>query len=91
MNKNRCKDCAHYYQHYALNERKIFRVYCGHCAQGSVKRKQPDSLACEQFSLGTPDEQAFATKEYLSKALLQYLLSLELLPPIENAQECMPK
>lgn len=43
------------------------------------------------FFHSDPDEQAFATKEYLSKELLQYLLNLELLPTIENAPEMTAK
>jgi len=34
-----------------------------------------------------PDEEAFATKEYLSKTLLEYLLKLELLPEIHDRKE----
>ncbi len=40
--------------------------------------------ACELFAPGQDQEAAFASKEYLSKELLGYLLSLELLPKIEN-------
>ena len=82
--KKLCKDCAHFYQHYALDRRNLFRVYCGHCTLRSVRTKRPDAVACDGFVPAPPDEDAFATKEYLSKELLQYLLSLELLPQIED-------
>lgn len=84
MEKKYCKDCAHYHQHYALDNRKIFRVYCGHCTFRKVRRKRPDAIACDGFTFASPDEDAFATKEYLSKELLQYLLRLDLLPQIEE-------
>ena len=87
MEKNYCRDCVHFHQHYALNERKIFRVYCGHCMQHKARRKRPDTVACDDFAPAPPDEDAFATKEYLSKELLQYLLHLELLPQIEDAAD----
>ena len=87
MEKNYCKNCVHFHQHYALTERKILRVYCGHCTLTFSKSKKPDALACDQFDHAVPDESAFATKEYLSKELLQYFLSLELLPKIEDAAE----
>jgi len=87
MEKLLCKNCAHFYQHYALDKRKIFRIYCGHCALKYPKSKKPDAPACDSFMPGLPDESAFATKEYLSKELLQYLLSLELLPSLEDATE----
>ena len=85
MDRMFCKDCVHFRQHYALDQRKIFRVYCGHCMQHKVKKRKPDAIACEYFEIAPPDENSFATKEYLSKELLQYLLSLELLPQIEDA------
>lgn len=84
MNELYCKDCAHFHQHYALNNRQIFRVYCGHCTASRQKRRRPDAQACEYFSPAPPDEDAFVTKEYLSKELLQYLLRLELLPEIKD-------
>ncbi len=86
MEKKHCRNCAYYYQHYALDKRKIFRVYCGHCTYKKIKKKRPDSAACEMFSPAPLDEEAFATKEYLSKELLQYLLNLELLPHIEDGE-----
>lgn len=87
MRNNCCKECAYYHQHYALDNRKIYRVYCGHCSYDRARRKKPDALACEFFQLAPPDESAFASKEYLSKELLQYLLNLEILPPIEDSKE----
>lgn len=49
-----------------------------------AKQKLPDAKACENFIPGSAQENAFASKEYLSKELLQYMLSLELLPEIED-------
>ena len=54
-------------------------------------KEKASGCGCEHFFLADPDEQAFATKEYLSKELLQYLLNLELLPTIENAPEMTAK
>lgn len=76
--------CQHYLQHFALNKRRIFRVNCGHCTFGRPKRKLPDTNACENYICGPVPEDAFASKEYLSKELLQYVLSLDLLPEIEE-------
>lgn len=85
MDKLICKNCTHFYQHYTFDKRHIFRICCGHCSFPKVKKKLPDTKACENFIPAPPDEDAFAKKEYLSKELLQYLLSLELLPEIEDA------
>lgn len=87
MDKRICKNCVHFCQHYALDQRKIFRVYCGHCTLRRARKRQPDAVACEFFSSAPPDEYAFATKEYLSKELVQYLLRLELLPEIRDLEE----
>ena len=87
METKYCKDCAHFHQHYALNKRKLFRVCCGHCTSRNIKKRQPDTIACDDYVFALPDENAFATKEYLSRELLQYLLNLELLPVIENTKD----
>ena len=82
--ENQCKECRYYLRHYTLDERKIFRVYCGHCTFGRARRKLPDAKACENFTPGLRQEEAFATKEYLSKELFRYLQGLDLLPEIEE-------
>ena len=82
MEQNTCKSCVHYRQHYALNQRKIFRVHCGHCTYLKVKTKRPDAKGCEHYQQTELDEAAFVSKEYLSKALLDYMMSLDLLPEI---------
>lgn len=84
MNEEKCKDCQHFKQHYGFDKRRLFQVNCGHCILFGVKRKLPGSKACENFTPGPADAEAFATKEYLSKELLQYVLSLPLLPEIEE-------
>ena len=84
MEEKQCKDCQYFLQHLALNRRRLFCVCCGHCTLRKPKRKQPDAKACEQFIPGPQLGEAFVTKEYLSKELLQYVLNLELLPEIDG-------
>ena len=84
MNEQQCKNCQYFLQHLALSNRRLFRVYCGHCTFGKARRKQPDTKACKNFIPGSLAEEAFVSKEYLSKELLQYVLGLELLPEIEE-------
>ena len=84
MKEKQCKNCCHFVQHLALNQRRIFRVHCGHCTYGRSKRKLPDSNVCENYIPGSSPEEAFVTKEYLTKELLQHMLQLELLPEIEE-------
>ena len=87
MENNFCNTCAHYRQHYTFDHRKIFRVYCGHCTYQKAKIKRPDSKACENHLLSESTENAFVTREYLSKALLEYMLELELLPKIYDVEK----
>ena len=84
MDKKCCKDCKNFSQHYTLDARRIFRIHCGHCKIYPPKNKKPNTAACENFVPGTPQEEAFASKEYLSKELLQYMLQLDLLPEIQE-------
>ena len=44
---------------------------------------------CENYIYSPGYENAFASKEYLSKELLRYVLSLELLPEIEDANRVL--
>ena len=82
-----CKTCKYYQQHYAFDQRKIFRVYCGHCTYRKAKTKRPDSRVCENYIRANYDEEPFVTKEYLSKKLLEYVLKLELLPEIHEIKK----
>ena len=79
-----CKNCQYFLQHYTFSKRRIIRVCCGHCTFSRAKRKQPDAKACKNYIPGDAREDAFASKEYLSKELIQYMRSLELLPKIEE-------
>ncbi len=82
MDKQRCKDCQNFYQHYIFSDGRWRWTSCGHCAVVRVKKRSPYDLACEHFVQGAPLEEKFITKEYLYKALLQYVLQLDLPPEI---------
>ncbi len=86
MKENQCQNCQYYLRHYTFDERRIFRVYCGHCTFHRPKAKKPDAAACENFIPGSPQEDAFANKEYLSKELIQHMMRLELLPEIQESR-----
>ena len=77
-----CSTCLYSRQHYTFDQRKFFRVYCGHCTYGRPKHKRPDSKPCPNYAAAKTEGAPFVTKEYLSKALLEYMLKLELLPEI---------
>ena len=86
MEDNICKNCEYFRQHYSLDSKKIFRVFCGHCVFGRPKTKRPFN-SCENFILKVSKEDAFVSKEYLSKELLRYMMDLELFPGVEELQE----
>ena len=87
MDKNRCKHCKYYLQHYTFVDGRIVRVYCGHCTYCAARHRRPDAAACDAFLLSSSDEEGFATKTYLTKKLLEHVLKMELLPPIEDATD----
>ena len=85
MEKTTCESCAHFHPHYGISGGQIFRIHCGHCAYPKIRHKRPTTNACQHYTPGSPDEHDAVTKEYLCKTLLHYCLSLQLLPPIEDA------
>ncbi len=88
MGENFCKSCEHFRQHYSLNKEKICWVYCGHCVVSArPKRKKTDTAACEQFVPVQSKEDPFVDREYLSKAILEYVLRMKLFPAIEGLPE----
>lgn len=80
MSDKKCENCQHFMQHYGLCKGTLFKVYCGHCTFTSPRKKLPDAAPCEHFLPGSGAEEELVTKEYLTKELLQYVLSLELFP-----------
>lgn len=87
MNDSECRDCQHYIQHYGIDEKQIFALFCGHCTYMRAKHKRPNTRACEHFTPAAPVEDSFVSKEYLSKALLEYMLRLDLFPKIQDPPE----
>ena len=85
--QEKCAGCRYFRQHYTLDQRRLFRVHCGHCVCEKPKSKRPTSKACSNFEQGSTQEFAFASKEYLSKELIRYMMELELLPIIESEEE----
>lgn len=79
-----CKSCRHFTQHYALCNGRLIQVYCGHCIYAAPKAKRPDRRACEHFEQGIKDTESFVNKEYLSKKLLEKVMSMELLPEVKE-------
>ena len=84
MEEYHCENCQYFMQHYVLCGDRLIQANCGHCTFSRPKTKRPNRKACENFQLGEKDLQRFASKEYLSKKLLDRVLDMELLPDIEE-------
>ena len=84
MNTPICKDCVHFCQHYILTEDGLRGIYCGHCTLSGVRHKSPEKTACEKFSPSSDIRDLFPSKKYVTKRLLEYLISLEFLPEIKE-------
>ena len=87
MNETYCHSCRYFIQHYALRNGRLIQVFCGHCTFKTPRTKRPDRKTCEHFEQGDKDTDAFVGKEYLSKKLLEKVLSMEPLPKIEEYPE----
>jgi len=87
MERANCETCAYFIQHYTFDNRRIFRIFCGHCTYSHrVKNVRPCSKACGNYLQAEAKNELFVSKEYLSKALLDYMLKLDLLPEIVSAE-----
>ena len=82
MEEKTCAQCTHFLQHYGLKNGKLYKLYCGHCTEVSVKHRRPDAKACANYLQSFLEEDAFVTKEYLSHRLLEHVLHMELLPEV---------
>ena len=85
MEENHCRDYQYFFRHYALLRDRIVQVYCGHCTWKTPKTRRPDRKACEHFRQREKETDQFVSKEYLSKKLLDKVLSMELLPEIKES------
>lgn len=81
--QNFCRDCQYFLQHYIFAASKCVWVNCGHCIFGRVKHRASLARCCGNFEPKEIEEE-LVTKEYLSKKLLEYVLSLDLPPKIEG-------
>ena len=87
MSKPTCKTCLYFHQHYTLKGGKLLRIFCGHCIFPKVKHKDPHTQACDHYTPGDADENAFASKKYLTKEMIRQLFEMEFLPQIDDCTE----
>lgn len=83
MEEKQCSGCEYFLQHYGIKDGVLFSIHCGHCRFRRAKQKRPDDRACEHFVPGVEEREKFVTKEYLTKELLRYVLSMELFPEMK--------
>ena len=57
MNRQQCKDCIHFYQHYVCPDgERYMTTYCGHCVYPRIKKRVPDTRSCEHFAARQQEE-----------------------------------
>lgn len=49
LQKNICRKCVHYLQHYVFVNGGYRWAYLGHCTQGRLRPRRPDDKACERY------------------------------------------
>lgn len=76
--KNKCGNCARYVQHFAIFDGRLTKIVCGHCMDKKRKKTEQEMIACEEFVAGESVDNKMVRREYLTKELLQKVLSLEL-------------
>lgn len=82
-----CGNCAHYRQHYILSKACCEGVNCGHCVYPRLKHRKPNDKVCTNYQYrnnppGLPNRQQVI--QFLTKEMLQYILSIDLPPEIKN-------
>lgn len=87
MNTPVCQTCVHYRRHYVLDDQSCIPVDCGHCTYPRIKHREPGCRACGNYELRTvppalPDRESVV--HFLTKDLLQYILSLRLPPEAKD-------
>lgn len=82
-----CKNCRHFKQHYTFSENRCHWVDCGHCVKRKGKSRSVWSKGCEFFEQ-REESVELITKQFLSKRLLEYALSLDLPPEITGEPPC---
>ena len=82
-----CENCKNFHRHYGLGELGLIRLSCGHCGIVRLRYKKAYHKACEHFEPGENPEDSFVRKDYLTKALLERVLKMDLLPEIRKEAE----
>ena len=78
-----CRNCKFFMQHYILDNGQFKWINAGHCIKLKLRNKQAYSKICEHYEYQEPVEDRYVDQEYLSKELLQRVLTMDLLPKME--------
>ena len=86
MEKQICKNCTHFQQHYTVSEDHYSAAHCGHCNYLRMKHRKPRAKACEHFQLRTeppllPDRRSVV--HFLHTRFLEHIMALPLPPEKE--------
>jgi len=78
--KEMCRNCKFFIQHYILLDGKFKWINRGHCISGKIRDKHAYGKICKNYVYQASVEDRYVDKEYLSKALLQKVPTMDLLP-----------
>ena len=90
MGEPKCKHCTHFHQHYVIDSQCCTPINCGHCTYPRLKRRTPATPACVHFSQREGAEDLPDRREiinFLTKDMLEHILSLPLPPVVGAADE----
>lgn len=86
MEKETCRFCTHFHQHYILDSQRCVTVNCGHCTHPRIKHRKPDTPACEYFQectdMDLPDRSRVI--DFLTTTFLEEILKKALPPEIKE-------
>ena len=85
--KEMCRNCKFFIQHYILSNGKLRWINYGHCIQGRFRNREACGKICQNYEYQAPVEDRYADKEYLSKELLQKVLTMDLLPKTDMRED----
>lgn len=87
MKQHTCQECRHFYQHYVVDDKQCVAIHCGHCTYPRLKNRRPEMPACDHFIIKDPPASIpwhQDVTQFLNSALVQYILSLDPPPDLQN-------
>ena len=82
MKEQTCAECQHFRQHYGFDGQQYEWLNCGHCVFPRIKKRLPDTRACEQFLKKANREQTANVQCRVDQGTMRCVIALTL--PLEG-------